>query len=95
MDKDKINQVLLNLYLNGLQAMEHSTSEKELKVSVHRDVQAGFLVIEVKDTGSGILMNIKGAYGFPAAKVKERPYQFFSRYYKFIRFVLNNSHAFS
>jgi len=54
-DKDKINQVLLNLYLNGLQAMEHSTSEKELKVSVHRDVQAGFLVIEVKDTGSGIL----------------------------------------
>ncbi len=46
-DKDKINQVLLNLYLNGLQAMEHSTSEKELKVSVHRDVQAGMLVIEV------------------------------------------------
>ena len=35
--------------------MEHSTSEKELKVSVHCDVQAGLLVIEVKDTGSGIL----------------------------------------
>jgi two-component system sensor histidine kinase HydH len=53
-DKDKINQVLLNLYLNGLQAMEHSTSAKELKVSVHHDVHDGMLVIEVQDTGSGI-----------------------------------------
>jgi len=53
-DKDRINQVLLNLYLNGLQAMEHSTSEKELNVSVHHDVDAGMLVIEVQDTGSGI-----------------------------------------
>jgi two-component system sensor histidine kinase HydH len=38
-DKDKINQVLLNLYLNGLQAMEQHD---------------GMLVIEVQDTGSGI-----------------------------------------
>ena len=53
-DKDKINQVLLNLYLNGLQAMEHTTAEKELKVSVHRDPEQEMLVIEVQDTGSGI-----------------------------------------
>ena len=53
-DKDKINQVLLNLYLNGLQAMEESTSEKELKVSVHRDGTDRMLLIEVQDTGSGI-----------------------------------------
>jgi two-component system sensor histidine kinase HydH len=53
-DKDKINQILLNLYLNGLQAMEHSTFKKELKVYVHRDANAGMLVIEVKDTGCGI-----------------------------------------
>jgi two-component system sensor histidine kinase HydH len=53
-DKDKINQVLLNLYLNGLQAMEHSTFKKELKVSVHRDANTGMLVIEVQDTGNGI-----------------------------------------
>jgi two-component system sensor histidine kinase HydH len=53
-DKDKINQLLLNLYLNGLQAMEHSVSKKELNVSVHRDVSAGTLVIEVQDTGCGI-----------------------------------------
>jgi two-component system sensor histidine kinase HydH len=53
-DKDKINQVLLNLYLNGLQAMENSTAEKELQVSVHRDLHDNMLVIEVRDTGSGI-----------------------------------------
>ena len=54
MDRDKINQVLLNLYLNGLQAMERSTSRKELKVSVHRPEGDGMLVIEVRDTGRGI-----------------------------------------
>jgi two-component system sensor histidine kinase HydH len=53
-DKDKINQVLLNLYLNGLQAMEHSDSKKELRVSVRLDAPAGMVVIEVQDTGIGI-----------------------------------------
>ena len=53
-DRDKINQVLLNLYLNGLQAMEGSDLEKELKVSVHSDTAEGTVVIEVKDNGKGI-----------------------------------------
>jgi two-component system sensor histidine kinase HydH len=53
-DKDKINQVLLNLYLNGLQAMEHSDSKKELKVSVRLDAPAGVVIIKVQDTGIGI-----------------------------------------
>jgi two-component system sensor histidine kinase HydH len=53
-DKDKINQVLLNLYLNALQAMENSASPKELKVAVHRAEEGGMLVVEVRDTGSGI-----------------------------------------
>jgi two-component system sensor histidine kinase HydH len=53
-DKDKINQILLNLYLNGLQAMEFSSSKKELKVFVHRDANTGMVVIEVQDTGCGI-----------------------------------------
>ncbi len=53
-DKDKINQVLLNLYLNALQAMEQNVSEKELHVSVYRDETKGMLVIEVRDTGYGI-----------------------------------------
>jgi two-component system sensor histidine kinase HydH len=54
LDKDKINQVLLNLYLNALQAMEQNVSEKELHVSVYRDETKGMLVIEVRDTGYGI-----------------------------------------
>jgi two-component system sensor histidine kinase HydH len=53
-DKDKINQVLLNLYLNGLQAMEQTLSAKELKVSVHQDETGELIIIEVQDTGSGI-----------------------------------------
>ncbi len=53
-DRDKINQVLLNLYINGLQAMEHADSEKELRVSVHRDQAGKMLVIKVQDTGCGI-----------------------------------------
>jgi len=53
-DRDKINQVLLNLYLNGLQAMEASGPEKELKVSVHSDTAAGTVIIEIQDSGDGI-----------------------------------------
>jgi two-component system sensor histidine kinase HydH len=53
-DKDKINQVLLNLYLNALQAMEQNVSEKELHVSVYREETKGMLVIEVRDTGYGV-----------------------------------------
>ena len=53
-DKDKINQVLLNLYINGLQAMEQAVSSKELKVSVHHDEREGMVIIEVQDTGNGI-----------------------------------------
>jgi len=53
-DKDKINQILLNLYLNSLQAMEISTAAKELKVSVHRAEDDHMVIIEVQDTGSGI-----------------------------------------
>lgn len=53
-DRDKINQVLLNLYLNGLQAMEVSDLEKELKVAVHLDASGGTVIIEVQDNGKGI-----------------------------------------
>jgi len=54
LDRDKINQVLLNLYLNGLQAMEQVASAKELQVAVHRDPTENMLVIEVRDSGCGI-----------------------------------------
>ena len=53
-DRDRINQVLLNLYLNGLQAMENSSREKELKVSVHLDDAIGVIRIEIQDNGIGI-----------------------------------------
>ena len=53
-DKDKINQVLLNLYLNGLQAMEQSAAGKELKVSVSHNTEENVLVLGVQDTGCGI-----------------------------------------
>jgi len=55
-DRDRINQVLLNLYLNGLQAMEDSDREKVLRVSVHPADSEGFIEIEVQDSGKGIPM---------------------------------------
>jgi len=53
-DRDRINQVLLNLYLNGLQAFEASSLEKELKVSVHSDAVGGAIRIKIQDNGKGI-----------------------------------------
>ncbi len=52
LDRDKINQVLLNLYLNGLQAMEDSPAEKKLSVSVQREQE--MLVVRISDSGKGI-----------------------------------------
>jgi len=53
-DRDRINQVLLNLYINGLQAMEDVGKDKFLKVSVHQAQSPGFVEIEVQDNGKGI-----------------------------------------
>ena len=53
-DRDRVSQVMLNLYLNGLQAMEEAVNQKELKVTVHHDNTAGTVVIAVHDSGSGI-----------------------------------------
>lgn len=49
-DPDRLNQVLLNLYLNALQAMKH---EGRLTVHVRKGGQ-GMVSIEIKDTGIGI-----------------------------------------
>jgi len=51
LDKDRLNQVLLNLYLNSLQAMEHGG---ELQVSVQEGNRPGTVAIQVRDTGCGI-----------------------------------------
>jgi len=55
LDKDRLNQVLLNLYLNSLQAMEHGG---ELEVSVHEGDRPGTVEITVRDTGCGIAADI-------------------------------------
>jgi len=55
LDKDRLNQVLLNLYLNSLQAMEHGG---ELRVSVHEGDRSGTIEIDVRDTGGGIAKDI-------------------------------------
>jgi two-component system sensor histidine kinase HydH len=50
-DPDRVNQVLLNLYLNAIDSME---SGGELKVEISSDGKHGNVVIQVSDTGSGI-----------------------------------------
>ncbi|MFH1019181.1 MAG: ATP-binding protein [Pseudomonadota bacterium] len=55
LDKDRLNQMLLNLYLNSLQAMEHGG---ELHVSVHEGNLPGTVEISVRDTGCGIAADI-------------------------------------
>jgi two-component system sensor histidine kinase HydH len=51
MDGDRINQVLLNLYLNGLQAMDGGGV---LAVKVSRDYSRKITTITVSDNGRGI-----------------------------------------
>jgi two-component system sensor histidine kinase HydH len=53
-DPDRLNQVLLNLYLNGLQAMEGITSSRKLTVASGRSPDNKSVVITVTDTGCGI-----------------------------------------
>lgn len=55
LDKDRLNQVLLNLYLNSMQAMELGG---ELHVSVQEGLRPDTIAITVRDTGCGIAENI-------------------------------------
>jgi two-component system sensor histidine kinase HydH len=50
-DPDRLNQVLLNLYLNAIDAMERGG---ELKVVISSDGQHRNVFIRVSDTGRGI-----------------------------------------
>ena len=51
MDVDRINQVLLNLYLNAIEAMDHGGT---LDVIIDRDTQTRRLQLTIADTGQGI-----------------------------------------
>jgi two-component system sensor histidine kinase HydH len=48
-DPDRLNQILLNLYLNAIQAMDKGGT-----LEVKAIVEKGCLSVEVRDTGSGI-----------------------------------------
>lgn len=50
-DAPQIEQVLVNLYINAIQAMPEGG---DLSIEVGQDVTNGYLVIKVKDTGRGI-----------------------------------------
>lgn len=50
-DSDRLNQVLLNLYLNAIQAMSNGGT---LNVSTKKTAQQGIVDIEIKDSGIGI-----------------------------------------
>lgn len=57
-DRDKINQVLLNVLLNSLQAMEEIEGGRRLKISLEK--QGDYLLLSVADNGCGIdPMNLK------------------------------------
>jgi two-component system sensor histidine kinase HydH len=51
LDQDRINQVLLNLYLNAMEAMGKGGT---LSVSLSRDFETGGIIISISDTGKGI-----------------------------------------
>jgi len=51
LDRDRLKQVLLNLYLNSLQAMEGGG---KLSVRVNEGERPGWITIRVSDTGTGI-----------------------------------------
>jgi len=51
LDPDRINQVLLNLYLNAMEAME---TDGVLKVTATRSTESKTLIIGISDTGPGV-----------------------------------------
>jgi two-component system sensor histidine kinase HydH len=53
-DPDRMNQVMLNLYLNALQAMESKGGGGELAVRVRPNDQIGGIDITVADNGEGV-----------------------------------------
>jgi two-component system sensor histidine kinase HydH len=67
-DPDRINQILLNLYLNAIEAMEGGG---ELKVALSSDSEDSEIYIRISDTGRGItpehLSKIFDPYGLGLA----------------------------
>ncbi|MBT7048987.1 MAG: PAS domain-containing protein [Desulfobacula sp.] len=54
-DKERLNQALLNLYLNAIQSMENSGENSgSLHIQLFRDKSDHKIIIRISDTGSGI-----------------------------------------
>lgn len=51
-DKDKLSQVLLNILLNALQAMEDAKGPRILTIKLYKETD--FLLLSIADTGCGI-----------------------------------------
>lgn len=68
-DRDKIKQVLLNLYNNAIEAMEQQERRKVLTVSTGVGGQAVWVTVE--DTGPGIPESLLNQIGRPFFSTKE------------------------
>ncbi len=53
-DANQLQQVFLNLLLNARDALACGEGDKELFITTHRDAQAGEILVEITDTGTGI-----------------------------------------
>jgi two-component system, NtrC family, C4-dicarboxylate transport sensor histidine kinase DctB len=69
-DPEQIQQVLLNLFLNAMEAMKESPRAKQLFVSVGRS--GGFAFVRVADTGVGVRSEDRGRIFDPFFTTKAR-----------------------
>jgi two-component system sensor histidine kinase HydH len=53
-DREKVQQVLLNLYLNAIDSMKNSSGKKILSISISERSKAKNVEIHVADSGGGV-----------------------------------------
>ncbi|MGO4889395.1 PAS domain S-box protein [Anaerobacillus sp. MEB173] len=69
LDEKEIRQLILNLVLNGLEAMD---SEGVLTIKTYTDSESSEVVLEIQDQGSGIDKHILDKLGTPFFTTKEK-----------------------
>jgi C4-dicarboxylate-specific signal transduction histidine kinase len=69
-DPDLLHQVLVNLVLNALQAMEESEGTR--RVAIRLDTTQSEVVVEVEDTGPGLSSDVRNRMFEPFYTTKER-----------------------